>query len=111
MLYLLLSKSPQGSPYYGKPSDVWACGILLYKWLTNKHPYIHSRSDDTDEVIEQRIMDEEPDLSALEDPKLIAAVPSLIYARHLILGMLNKDPRQRWSVSEEIDCRWASNSP
>lgn len=29
----------KGIKFQGKPADIWACGVVLYKMITNKKPY------------------------------------------------------------------------
>jgi serine/threonine protein kinase len=80
----------QNRPYDGAASDVYACGILLYKWLTNHHPFIRDRTDDTDEVIENRILKGEIEFRMTREPGS---------AGELIWKMLRGDPLRRYTVS------------
>ena len=84
----------QNRPYDGAAADVYACGILLYKWLRNHHPFIRDRGNDTDEVIEDRIIKGECDFKMTREPGS---------AGELIWKMIRGDPVRRWTVSREND--------
>jgi len=81
----------QGSRYDGAAADVYACGILLYKWLRNHHPFIRNKGDrkESDTVIEDRIMKGEADFKLERTP----GSPG-----ELIWKMIRADPKRRWTV-------------
>ena len=80
----------------GKPepaSDVWGVGVIMYKMLTGKAPFLaHSEPE-----IEQRILDDKPqpieELIPNADPKLI----------ELINKCLIKDPKERFNFEDMED--------
>lgn len=82
-------QSLQNYPYNGAAADVYACGILLYKWLMNHHPYIRNRHDDTDEQIEERVLNSDMDFRMDVSPGS---------AGELIRKMIRSDPHRRWTV-------------
>ena len=71
---------------------MYACGILLYKWLRNHHPFIRNKGDrkESDTVIEDRIMKGEADFKMERTP----GSPG-----ELIWKMIRADPKRRWTVS------------
>ncbi|KAH8079670.1 kinase-like domain-containing protein [Filobasidium floriforme] len=83
----------ENRPYDGAASDVYACGILLYKWLTNHHPFIRDRTDDTDEVIENRILKGEIEFRMTREPGS---------AGELIWKMLRGDPLRRYTIPKVL---------
>lgn len=90
----LLFMSPEqvkGEPAYA--SDVWGVGVMMYKMLTGKHPFLaHSEPD-----IENRILNEDPDpitdIIPNADPKVV----------ELINKCLIKDPAERYSFDDMED--------
>jgi len=88
----------QGSRYDGAAADVYACGILLYKWLRNHHPFIRNKGDrkESDTVIEDRIMKGEADFKLERTP----GSPG-----ELIWKMIRADPKRRWTVGLASSCK------
>ena len=51
----------QGIQFHGRPADIWACGIVLYKMIMKKMPF-----DQNDlKGLFQSIMNQEPDYSKI----------------------------------------------
>lgn len=82
----------QNRHYDGAAADVYACGILLYKWLRNHHPFIRDRANDEDEVIEDRILKGDIEFKMSREPGS---------AGELIWKMIRGDPLRRWTVSRQ----------
>lgn len=82
----------QDQRYEPRANDVWALGILLCKMLGIPHPY-NGGDDDTSSAFRARIVLQQP-LYELEPNHL---VPGGVH--EVIVGMLERDPRHRMTVS------------
>jgi serine/threonine protein kinase len=63
---------------FGRPVDVWACGVTLYLLLTNKFPFLGN----TIPTLQKAILSGEPDYSLIRNPDIVS----------LLRQMLTKDP-------------------
>lgn len=45
----------QGTPCYDSKSDIWACGVTLYKMISNTLPFVSSEND-TEEDLRRTIL-------------------------------------------------------
>lgn len=80
--------------YDPKANDVWALGILLTKILCIQHPYAHSYADDTSTAVKRRILTGDAKFHWKPDQLVPGGVAGLM------MGMLERDPQQRWTVRQ-----------
>ena len=92
----------RGDPYLGKPTDVWAFGMMLYVMVFGKLPYI-----DDDEVgvyyshffkISSKIISDD-----FTFPENIPITDSL---RDLFSHVLDKDPTTRYNIDQVVAHHW-----
>lgn len=83
--------------YDPKANDVWALGILLLKLLGFPHPYDHGKRDHGSDMVRHNIVHGvlSYDLASFAG----GAPPGL---DKVIQGMLERDPKSRWTVSSFI---------
>ncbi|MCU0497386.1 MAG: serine/threonine protein kinase [Anaerolineae bacterium] len=73
--------------------DVWALGVIAYELLNGKHPF--GRPDTQQRtVLEEQIKTKEPATMNSDVPQGV---------QNLVLGMLEKDPRQRISIEDVLE--------
>lgn len=84
----------QDKHYDPKANDIWALGILLTKILCIQHPYAHSYVDDTSTTVKRRILTGDAKFHWKTDHLVPGGVAELI------MGMLERDPQQRWTVRQ-----------
>eukprot|EP01130_Rhizamoeba_saxonica_P007506 TRINITY_DN3035_c0_g1_i2.p1 TRINITY_DN3035_c0_g1~~TRINITY_DN3035_c0_g1_i2.p1 ORF type:complete len:188 (-),score=39.80 TRINITY_DN3035_c0_g1_i2:41-604(-) len=77
---------------YGTEIDYWSVGVVLYEFFTGRLPFYRSRWEDMKNMI-ITVDVEFPDLVP-ED------------ARECIRGLLEKDPKTRWTHKEMSECAW-----
>lgn len=92
----------QDVPSYDEKADIWSCGVILFRLLSNTLPFIYFDSD-TEEEIRQRILHGDllfPD----------------VYWRHIsretqayIRLLLEVDPNRRPSAEEALQHVWLAN--
>lgn len=75
----------QQGGYDGRKNDAWSCGIILYVMLTGKQPFY----DEDDEVLLDKV-----NAGVVEYPEYMSDG-----ARDLIMKLLEKDPKKRYSLS------------
>lgn len=80
--------------YYGPPSDIWACGVLLYVLLCGTYPFKSSFEKDLFRKIKRGIFSfpSTPDLSS--------------EVQDLIRKILITDPAKRPSASDILEHPW-----
>lgn len=69
---------------FGRPVDVWACGVTLFFMLTNQFPFLGN----TIPALQKAILKDEPDYSLIKNPDIVS----------LLKRMLTKDPKARIEV-------------
>lgn len=81
--------------YYGLRHDVWGLGVLAYFLFTGKFPFKGGNELD----LHHSILNDEPDWNILKKKKI---PPSMLI---LMKKMLLKDPDNRATIKEVINCR------
>ncbi|GAX76436.1 hypothetical protein CEUSTIGMA_g3881.t1 [Chlamydomonas eustigma] len=84
-------KSPS-VPGYGAPVDMWALGVMLYGMLSGRMPFVRNSQDST----LRSITSDPVDLESAPWPKLS------VEAKHLVAGLLRKDPSTRYTAQEVL---------
>lgn len=85
---------------YGKGSDVWAAGLIIYKLLTNNHPLIDLYGP---KVPLPEVRERIENYKHLEFPADSKVSPQ---ARHLLERMLAKEQSGRYSAAEALKHPW-----
>ncbi|KAA6381157.1 MAG: hypothetical protein EZS28_023318, partial [Streblomastix strix] len=91
------SNDPNPKTRQTKAADIWALGILFFKFLALKHPFISDQEQPkniTDKMMIHRILNDEPS-------DLPARFPESM--RNLIKRMLLKDPTQRITAQQILN--------
>lgn len=83
--------------YAGEPADVWACGVVLFAFLTGAFPFDHDRP----QVLLRRIQ------------RGKYRMPSFVgeEARDLVAGMLTVDAIARVTIAEALLHSWMHTCP
>ncbi|WAR07292.1 STK40-like protein [Mya arenaria] len=88
-----------GSPYLGKPSDMWALGVVLFTMLYGQFPFYDSVPQELFRKIKAADFKIPNDMRVSEDTKAVV---------HRLLLM---NPRQRLSATQVLDQLRAMNAP
>lgn len=80
---------------YGKPVDLWACGVVLYVMLAGKFPFY----GDTDEKFMRRLR------AGVKFPEKEWTAVS-IDAKALVRGLLDPCPASRLTAEQALEHRW-----
>lgn len=86
----------------GLPSDMWALGVVLFMTLGGYHPFDAKGEADLKETT-ANIRAQEPDF---DDP-LWEGVSDP--AKHLLLGLLCKDPAERLTIEQLLQHPWVTS--
>lgn len=76
-------------------ADIWACGIIVFYLLTNKHPFIEG-GDNTEEIKAKTM-----NFKEIKFPKNVSAD-----ARHLISRLCTQEQSHRYSAAEALRHPW-----
>ena len=79
---------------YDEKSDIWSVGIILYKALTKKYPFIGKSDEETVHYILEGEHDMRPLMNYSEE------------LQDLIKNLLMKDPNKRPSALEALNHKW-----
>ena len=79
---------------YDEKSDIWSVGIILYKALTKKYPFIGKSDEETVHYILEGEHDMRPLMNYSEE------------LQDLIKNLLMKDPNKRPSAIEALNHKW-----
>ncbi len=82
-----------GNKQGGLPSDLWALGVVLFMTLGGYHPFDNKGESDLKQTSIATVS-AAPDF---DDP-IWAGVST--QARHLLNGLLNKDPSERLTIEQ-----------
>ena len=81
---------------YDEKSDIWSVGIILYRALTKKYPFIGRNEDETIYFIMEKEYDDNNQLLLSYSPEV----------QDLIKNLLMKDPKKRPSGKEALNHEW-----
>lgn len=84
------------NPYDGEKADIWSCGIVLYIFLFNHMPFL--KASTSCYAYKYFLM------NRFNDNSMIARLPLNI--KNLALGMLDPDPKTRYSLQDIYDNIW-----
>ena len=95
---LSFSKSSSTTWRVGRPSDIWSCGCIIYQMIYGRPPYASFSG-------QQRIM-------AIMNPQVkvkyaatgLGGVPVPLSAIELMRKCLERNPSDRWTVEECLNC-------
>ncbi|GAB0498515.1 hypothetical protein MMPV_009860 [Pyropia vietnamensis] len=90
----IVSYTPGG--YDGRLSDAWAAGVMLYVLLTGGLPFLHSDPAE----LRHLITSASPVLPSTLSPS----------ARHLLTGLLTKEPSCRYSLRDAATHPWLTGA-
>lgn len=79
---------------YAFPSDMWSCGVILYRLLSGKFPFEEGA------LLDERIQYEEIDFESHPWPGISAD------AKHLVQGLLERDVDTRLSAEQALQHPW-----
>ena len=96
-----------GEPYFGKPADVWAYGMMIYVMIYGRLPFFET--DDQGVSFSQfykvshKIMNEEFDYPQ--------EVPISDNLRDLFKHVLDKNPKTRYTIDQVLEHPWLKDVP
>merc|ERR1740124_2184003 len=83
----------------GLPSDLWALGVVVFMTLGGYHPFDNKGESDLKQT-SAAIVSAPPDF---DDPIWAGGSQQ---ARHLLNGLLNKDPQERLTIEQLLQHPW-----
>ncbi|TMW58968.1 hypothetical protein Poli38472_007113 [Pythium oligandrum] len=87
----------QGKDGYSFPSDLWSCGVILYRLLSGRFPFEGT-------LLDERIMMEEVDYESLPWSHISPE------AKDLVQKLLNRDVTERWTAEQALQHPWVRQS-
>lgn len=97
----------RGDPYFGKPADVWAYGMMIYVMIYGKLPFFEADEEGVSfsqfYKISYKIMNEE-----FEFPAEVEISDEL---RDLFSHVLDKNPKTRYTIDQVLDHPWLRDVP
>lgn len=81
-----------GKGYYGFQADIWSAGVVLYYILYGYKPFTGKDMNQISRAVVKAKYQLKADIS--------------IEARHLIQGMMERDPQKRLTVKQVLNHKW-----
>ena len=81
---------------YDEKSDIWSIGVILYKALTKKYPFIGKNENETIYYIIEKDYDDKNEMLLNYSEEL----------QDLVKNLLMKDPNKRPSAKEALNHKW-----
>lgn len=79
---------------YALPSDLWSCGVILYRLLSGRFPFEEGA------LLDERILHEQIDYESHPWPTIPPE------AKHLVQGLLERDVNARLSAEQALQHPW-----
>lgn len=90
--------------YYGKPADMWSCGIVLYNFIYNNMPWrIASTSDRRFQAFCVYLKKNQLQPQIFDTQVLKMSEATVLNLMGLFYGLLQVDPQKRFTVTEGRD--------
>ncbi len=83
--------------------DIWCLGVLVYELMTGKTPFVHFENPNSPEgrkITQKNILH--------GDVKFPNDFPEL--AKGFVLGMIKRNPKERFTLEEIINHDWIKSS-
>jgi serine/threonine protein kinase len=96
-----------GEPYYGKPADVWAFGMMLYVMIYGKFPFLGA----VDETFFYAQFMKIARMIVSEKYQYPEAVPISPALRDFFSHVLEKDPTRRYTIEQVLQHPWLRGVP
>lgn len=95
---------------YSYPIDIWALGIILFELEFKCNPFDVQAKGDKFNIFERIKRGFIPEVKNGYGSFFPAEVPVEESLRKLITGMLDSNPKSRWTIQQILDSQWLTDS-